>query len=242
MTRLPGWIVVLAFVVPVIGCRQPAVPTHGDARDAGSGVEVQRTDGAPCSAEPREPFDVTLETPMSDTSLEFAGILEAIEPADPDGRVSYRITAAGASHRLMVRGATLPLHTGGAYEARIERVGGSPPASGLLIRDATGLVFAGASEQRIGAHVLTGGVPGFTLQLETTNCPSRAQGDCFRSAVNRALAVAHGDARATLYHGDVARFGDFEVRCLIAQDVDYGGRCPDFAFHAVSFTVARATP
>ena len=35
----------------------------------------------------------------------------------------------------------------------------------LVIEDRTGLVFAGASDQAIGAHVLRSGIPGFTLEL-----------------------------------------------------------------------------
>lgn len=227
---------IAAIVVLAAGCRQPAVPDADPVTRDGEGRG--RTADA-CTAEPLVAFDASLDVPMSETTLEFEGVLESSDPADEFGRVSYRFTSSGGPRRLVVRGATLPLRDGASYAVRVERVGGSPPASGLLVRDANGLVFAAASDQTIGGLVLAGGVPGFALRLENSTCASRGAGECFRAAVNRPLRVQHGDASATLHHGDVARLGAFDVRCLIAQQVEYGG-CPDFALHAVSFTIARA--
>lgn len=233
-----GWIAVIA-VLAIPACRQPAVPDPDAASRDGKTTE-QSAD--PCVAEPLAAFDASLDIPMSESAVEFEGVLEAVDPVDEFGRVSYRFTSAAGPRRVMVRGGTLPLRAGASYQVRVERVGGSPPASGLLIQDGGGLVFAAASDQTIGGHVLGGGVPGFALRLEDAGCASRGAGECFRAAVNRVLRVQHGDASATLHHGDGARLGAFDVRCRVAQQVDYGGGCPDFALHAVSFTIARAGP
>ncbi len=106
-------------------------------------------------------------------------------------------------------------------------------------RDGETLVFAGASDQGIGSHVLAGGIPGFDFELLAPTCASRAEGNCFDAVFNRPLRVSHGGEHVELFQGGSAQLAGYEVQCRIAQQVTYSGRCADFAVHAVSYTIAR---
>jgi hypothetical protein len=226
-------VVALALALPILaGCIQAVPPT----------AERATASGDPCSAEPLEPFDAALEEASDATSIAFSGRVVDISVPDSFGRTHYRIVGPDGVERRVVCSipdASLPVAVGASYDFRIERIGGSPSASALVIRDGSGLLFAGASDQSIGGHVLVGGVPDFALDLQTTGCTSRASGECYSGIENRTLRVAHDGQTTTLAQREEVRMGTFDVRCLIAQHVDYDGRCPDFALHSVSYTIAR---
>src|SRR5258706_4496208 len=227
--------VMTAIVAFTVGCNEPASPRQ-QAQPRSSAAE-------PCSAEPLAPFDCAPEGALSETSQRFSGTLTAIEAPDDMGRRFFVVRdPAGAVHRLALQPADLelPLAVGHVYDFEVDRVGGMPPASGLIVRDGDGVVFAGASDQGIGGHVLTGGVPGIGLELLAPTCPSRAAGECFESVFNRALKVTRGGESVELHQGESAQLGGYEVHCRIAQQVKYSARCADFAVHAVSYTIARA--
>jgi hypothetical protein len=213
------------------GCNEPASPR----RLGTSAVD-------PCLAEPLAPFDCALEGGMSGISIRFSGRVTGIEPADEFGRVHVVVReASGTDRRLTIQAPVqaLPVANGGTYDFEIDRVGGMPTATGLIVRDDAGLVFAAASDQGIGDHVLAKGVPGITLALAASDCPSRPHDACVESVVNRTLRVSTAGKDAALHNGESATLGGYAVRCLIAQQVKYSNRCSDFALFEVSYTIAR---
>ncbi|MBI3539533.1 MAG: hypothetical protein HY076_04615 [Candidatus Eisenbacteria bacterium] len=222
------WIALLSAA----GCHDAAAPQQ-DARRGAATAD-------PCAVEPLEAFDASIDGGGGIPAASFAGRVAEISPTDGFGRTTYRIVeSGGAEHHLVLRDeGPSPVRVNGSYDFHIERVAGTPGASALLVRDGQGLVFAGASDDGIGAHVLAAGVEGFTLRLDPVSCASRGSGDCYRAAINRALAVGHNGAAASLYPRDEADLGAYHVRCLIAQQIEYAG-CPDFALHGVSFTITR---
>lgn len=225
-------LVMLVLAVP--GCNEPASP-RGQIQAKSSAAE-------PCAAEPLAPFDCAQEGALSQTSIHFSAQVVSIAAPDELGRWFYFLReASGMEHRLVVQAPDpgLPVVTGQTYDFEVERVGGMPAASALLVRDPNGLLFAGASDQGVGDHVLRGGVPEVALQLLPSRCASRAQGDCFDAAFNRALEVSRGGEHVELFQGDRVSLGGYEVHCLIAQQVSYNARCRDFALVGASYTIAR---
>ena len=231
----------LALAIPLsvavfaaAGCNEPASPRGAVARKTAA--------TEPCAAEPLAPFDCAQDGGSDAGSVHFSGVVSATEAADEFGRQHFSVReASGLVHRLVFQaaGQPLPVEEGQAYDFELDRVGGMPPVSGLIVKDGHGLVFAGASDQGIGDHVLKAGVPGIEVELLPSTCASRARGDCFEAVFNRALQVSGAGENARLYQGESARLGGYEVRCLIAQQVQYSARCADFGLHAVSYTITR---
>jgi hypothetical protein len=227
-------ILLVMTVAWVTGCNEPASPRAGAALRA---VAAQ-----PCTAEPLAPFDCAQEGGQAVGTLHFSGVVTGTEGTDEFGRLHFEVKEpSGAVHRLAFQaaGQPVPVEVGSSYEFELDRVGGMPTASGLIVRDQQGLVFAGASDQDIGSHVLEAGVPGFGLELLASSCPSRGEGDCFDAVFNRPLQVSFGGGTVTLHQGESAQLGGYEVRCLIAQQVKYRASCADFALYAVSYTIGR---
>jgi hypothetical protein len=196
-----------------------------------------------CEAEPRGHLVAFLEQDAPPLSARFAGTVASFTPGPAPDTYRYVIRdAAGAERRLAYRapGGPLPVKEGGAYEFQVDYVGGAPAASGLLVRDARGLVFAGATDQRLGDHVLKEGVPDFALELRPAACPSRPAGTCHESITNRPLRVTHGGRPADLLQGQSVRQGAYRVTCLTAQSVVYRSGCADAGLPAVSYLIARA--
>ena len=224
----------LALALLGSGCNEPAAPTTHHSGNSASDA---------CTVEPLAPFDAA-EMGVYDPAARIAGTLEEVQAPDEFGRTVLRVTdASGAERRIAVTlaGGSVPVAPGAKVTITLERVGGMPAASALVIEDRTGLVFAGASDQAIGAHVLQSGIPGFTLELLDTGCASRTHDPCLASVSNLGLRVTRGAESVTLHHRDSATLGGFEVRCLVAQHATYTGQCPDFALQGVSFTIARAS-
>jgi hypothetical protein len=174
--------------------------------------------------------------------VRFTGTVSSVVPGPAPDTYRYVIReAAGAERRLAYRapGGPLPVKEGDAYDFQVDYVGGAPAASGLLIRDRRGLVFAGATDQRLGDHVLKEGVPDFALELRPPACPSRPAGTCYESVTSRPLRLTHGGRPADLLQGQSARLGPFRVTCLTAQSVVYRSGCADAGLPAVSYLIAR---
>src|SRR5262249_29454383 len=102
-----------------------------------------------------------------------------------------------------------------------------------------GLLFAGASDQRLGDHVLKDGVPDFALELRPPDCPARPAGACYESITNRPLRVSHGGRPADLLPRQSGRVGPYRVTCLVAQAVVYRSGCADAGLPAVSYLIVR---
>jgi hypothetical protein len=223
----------LAFALCGASCNEPAAPTTHHSGNSPSDA---------CSVEPLMPFDAS-EMGVYAPTTSIAGTMQELAQPDEFGRtVMTVLDGSGARRRLALtlpEGSSVPVAPGSRVTIHLERVGGSPPAAALVIEDDAGLLFAGASDQAIGAHVLQGGITGFTFELLDQGCASRAHDSCIASVTNLALKATRGADSATLHHRDTATLGGFEVRCLVAQHATYTGQCPDMALQGVSFTIAR---
>jgi hypothetical protein len=149
--------------------------------------------------------------------------------------------ATGARHRLAFDDPTgpLPLLPGERYDVSVDYVMGRPSPCGIVVTDAQGLVLAAASDRDIGAAVLADGVPGFTLRLVPTGCPSRPVSKCFTSRVNAVLEVTRSGRTIRLRQGERGRLGNYQVACHIAEHVTYARGCADAGVFQVSYTIRR---
>jgi hypothetical protein len=196
-----------------------------------------------CLAEPLGAVVAFLEEPAPPLSARFTGTFVASRAdAEPDAYRYVIRDTTGKDRRLTYRapGGPLPLQEGASYEFQVDYVGGAPPASGLLIRDGAGLLFAGASDQRLGMHALKEGLPLFTLALLPPTCSGRRTDTCFDAIINVPLRIRSADLTAELHNGESARLGPFRVTCLTAQAVTYSGRCADAGLPAISYIILRA--
>jgi hypothetical protein len=195
-----------------------------------------------CRREPAGAILAFLDIQGEQASVRFEGrLLEVLSPTDLGIR-RYRFR--DASGKLIVLSyrsplGPLPLREGSEYGLQVDYVGGSPEGSALAIHDAEGLLFAGGSGQRIGAHVLTQGLPGFALELLPTECESRRSERCYEAIYNLQLRVAHQGATAVLHQGDSTQLGRYQVSCLTAQHVVYSKLCADAGLHAFSYAIQR---
>jgi hypothetical protein len=210
-----------------------------------SGATSTTTDGAllePCARAPLQGVLVFLNAAPESVSSHFAAtVAEVSGPGDLGLRQFVLRDGAVPLGRLSVRAGNdaPPMRSGSSYRFQVDQSGEVPKTGGLLVWDDAGFLFAAASDLGIGAGVLREGIPGFELELAPAACASRPTGDCFDSIINLELRVRHAGAAATLYHGDVARLGRYEVRCLIAQKAVSNARCADAAPHGVSYTITR---
>ena len=194
-----------------------------------------------CRSEPLGAMVAFLEEPSPPLSARFTGALVSRTDLEPDVYRYLIRDGSGGERRLMYRapGGALPLKEGASYEFQVDYVGGSPAASGLLIRDAAGLLFAGASDQRLGAHVLKEGVAPFAFALLPADCSSRGSDTCLDAITNVPLQVRTSSESVELHNGDSATLGSYRVTCLTAQVVGYSGRCADAGLPAVSYIIVR---
>jgi hypothetical protein len=199
-----------------------------------------------CDREPVGNFQAFLDSPQDlrpVRSSSFAGVLISVGPEDDLGFTRLRIRGDDGTDRLIayrLPGGALPLRMNRRYRFRLDYAAGFPDASGLLVSDAEGLVFAAARDQRPGSRVLRDGVPGFGLELIEAECPSRQRDRCYESIRNARLRVSHGKHVAELFHGDSATLGAYRVVALTAQDVEYRPQCVDAGLVAVSYAIFRA--
>jgi len=234
--RLSAGLATLAFLL-VPGCNDPAAP--------GAHAIHTTTPQESCEAAPLEAFDAYDAGALGSTGARFDARVSAIGDPDAFGQTAIVLrNADGTEHRLVLRlgGDAAPIQPGAEYTFDLQHIGGSPPASALVVRDAEGLVFAGATDQTLGAHVLAQGIPGFALALLDPTCASRPHDDCVEALFNLPLQVTTGGASATLYNGQSAELGGYTVRCRVAQSARYSGRCPDYGLPGVSYTIARNPP
>ncbi len=182
-------------------------------------------------------------------AMHFAGTVRVLSvgAVGEDGmqRAVVRDTAAAGLDTLVYGApaaagvAPLPLSEGELVGLVVDYVGGFPSASGILITDGSGVRLAGASEQRPGMTVLTGGIPGWTVEMLPATCDSRLQNDCYDSVTNAPLRLASGGDSVTLYQGESADLGVWRARCLTSQVVSYNSRCTDAGLVGVSYVIAR---
>jgi hypothetical protein len=136
----------------------------------------------------------------------------------------------------------VPLRIGDLVTVTLDHVGGWPTVQGILITDGIGVLFAAASDDRPGGHVLKDGLPGFTLELLPPTCDSRPHNDCYDSIRNAPFRVTHGSDSVTVYHGESADIDPWVVHCFTAQAVEYNSNCADAGLIGLSYAVARRVP
>jgi hypothetical protein len=200
-----------------------------------------------CRAAPRATFRAFLEEggePMPPVVSErFSAAVVADLPEDEFGMRRLVLRGADGRERRLAYafpGGALPVRAGEAHEFQIDVVAGSPAASGVVISDTEGLLFAAASDQRPGLHVLAGGIPGFELELLPATCPERGREQCISSARNAPLRVARAGRSVTLLHGESAALDGYRVDVLAAQEIRYDPRCADAGVVALSYAITRS--
>lgn len=117
---------------------------------------------------------------------------------------------------------------GGTYRFVVDYRGGWPDASSILVFEGDRLIFAGVTDRETD-------IPGLTISTGEATCPSRGRTKCHESLVNVPVIVGG----TSLYHGESATVGEFEVRVLTSQKVKYTSRCADAGVAGLSFTVTR---
>lgn len=212
------------------GCEADVVPTN---------IVLS---GQRCQALPLEPVHVMLAgktEPVSSTR--FAGKVLSLSGPDKLGNVRITIQSSNGTDRVLVcriAGALLRLEQKKTYEFQVDYAAGTPTLSGLLIHEGGNLLFAAASNQRPGYHVLKEDF-GFKVELLSTACPSRQQDRCYEAIRNGVLRVTRGDTSVDLVNGESAPLAGFRVHCLTAQHVAYRKGCADAALVALSYAIVR---
>lgn len=117
---------------------------------------------------------------------------------------------------------------GGTYRFVVDYRGGWPDASSILVFEGDQLIFAGVTDRETD-------IPGLTISVGDASCSSRGRTKCHESLVNVPVLVGG----KSIYHGESATVGEFEVRVFTSQKVKYSSRCADAGVPALSFTVAR---
>jgi hypothetical protein len=205
-------------------------------------LDTDGKDARDCRAEPLGQMTAFLEEDAAPFTVRLTGTVVATSAGPAKDAYRYVIRdVGGAERRLAYRapGGPLPVKEGSAYDFQVDYVGGAPAASGLLIRDRTGLVFAGATDTRLGSHVLKEGLSDLALALVASGCSSRQATECYESITNQVLRVTLSGRTADLSNGQSAHLGPYRITCLTAQAVSYRARCADAGLPAVSYLVSR---
>lgn len=222
------------MAILLLGCGAPLIEPDG----AAAAVRANR-----CEAQPAKTFRAFIEGAQSPTETDATVIGHVV--LDSPARHRYLLRdASGAESRLTVMGdQPVPgIEEGKSYSFRVDYVGGSPTASGIIVRDQDGILFAALTDGRIGSHVLKEGIPDFEVAMKPPECAGRAHGSCLESAVNLPVEIRSGASAAILYHGESAILGRYTVSVLTAQKVKYSRHCKDAGVSGISFTIARSEP
>jgi catechol 2,3-dioxygenase-like lactoylglutathione lyase family enzyme len=211
-----------------------------------SAARCRAEQGGGCRAAPRGAFRAFLEEtgelapPV--VSVRFRAAVAAVRPEDDLGlrRLVLR-EADGHERRLAfaLPSGALPVREGETYEFQVDVVAGAPGASGVVISDGEGLLFAAASDQRPGLRVLQAGLPGCEIELLPARCPERGREPCIASARNAPLRAARAGRAVTLLHGERAELDGYRVDVLAAQELRYDPACADAGTVALSYAITR---
>ncbi len=231
ISRLPRAAFGAAALFLVVGA-----PTCGDS------------DGA-CTAEPVGAITAYTLDPTPVAHIDTEGPVISLSALDENGlqEMVIRDATTGGLDTLRYgiwghpdRVVALPVSPGRSYRVTLDHVGGFPEASGLLIQDDRGVLFAAASDRGPGELALTGGIPGFGLTLESSDCASRATDECFTYLRNMRLRVTRTEASAALFHGEETILAGYRILCLTAQEAGYTSTCADAGVIHLSYVIVRA--
>lgn len=202
------------------------------------------SDEGACAREPAGAIEVSLDTTQPTYSESFAGTIESVghdERLDAL-RIVVRRDDRGGSRTLFFRGPedSNQFPVGAHFRFQVDHMAGFPTLSAILLSDDRGLAFAAVSDQEPGQNVLRGGIPGFRIEFLPATCNARTGGECYDSLTNLALEITHGEATVTLMHGQSIELGDYRVRCLRSQLVEYSDHCADAGVIALSYVIVRS--
>ncbi len=198
--------------------------------------------GSKCDSEPRGRITAFVRGETSSSVVFTAAVERQIPRTDGPAHRYVLREASGVTRELSVI-ATEPvpgLEVGKEYRFRVDYKPGWPGASGLLVSDNAGLLYAALTDQEVGRDVLTEGVPGFSIALRAAECrSSRPHNSCFDSMINLPVEVRSSGDAVVLYHGESKQLGDYVVSVLTAQDVIYNKSCKDAGVPRISLTIHR---
>lgn len=192
--------------------------------------------GAGCSREPVGRVNAFFAG--GEASRDVVATVASITPLPDIGGFRYEMSD-GARLQWLAREPIPGVVAGSRYRFVVDYAGGFPDASGLLVFEDDRLLFAALTDQQPFQHVLRDGIPGFATAIEDAGCPSRGSTRCHESLINQRVSFTHGGEKASLFHGDRATMGEFEVEVLTAQKVRYAPRCADAGLPGVAFTIRR---
>jgi len=187
---------------------------------------------------------VFLEQSRESRSVNLLCTIVESEAPDDMGLRHYLIEDVSGARQQLTYGAPTdppPLEQGRTYELQVDYIPGMPSPNGILVRDDMGLLFAAASDYGPGDRVLQQGVPGFRINLVSSDCPNRSRHKCYESIVNIRLSVEFAGETAVLFQGQSARLGPYRVVCFLAQDVAYSDACADAGLFRVAYTITRVS-
>jgi len=204
---------------------------------------LEQKAGPDCTAEPKGNVVVFLDVAREPMIGHFKGkvVVDSL-PNSTSGLQYFGIRdSLGTRYRLGYdgKGEPLPIQVGRQYELEVDHLGRFPAVMGILVSDAKGLLFAAASDLKVGGQVLTSGVPGFDLELLPATCPSRPHGICYDAIYNLPLRVTHRGKSATLVHAASVHLGRYRIICLTAQRVVTSRNCADATQFGISYIITR---
>lgn len=192
--------------------------------------------GAGCSREPVGRVNAFFAG--GEAGRDVVATVASITPLPDIGGFRYEMND-GARLTWIARAPIPGVTAGNRYRFVVDYAGGSPDASGVLVFENDQLLFAALTDQQPFQHVLRNGIPDFTIAVEDAGCSSRGSTRCHEALVNRRLSFGHRGETESLFHGEKATLGEFEVEALTAQKVTYSSRCADAGLPGVAFTIRR---
>ena len=118
---------------------------------------------------------------------------------------------------------------------------------GLIIYQDTEFIFAGITDHPDYGWVTIDDSFSQVKAEQTrilTNHYITSSGDddeCWDRITNTEITFSLNGDSVTLHQGQSAVLGDYGINLMIARDVQYTNRCVDFGFHAMSYTISRAS-
>jgi hypothetical protein len=197
---------------------------------------------AGCTVEPFGYVNTFFRTGDHEYPYSLRATLVSIGDAtDGPARTLALADSSGAADTLYLdtAGLEIPLQAGSTYDFEVAYVPGFPSLSGVMVRDARGLVFAGVTDRFPSPCVFGSGISGFAVALVDGDCPDRNHDPCYDAVRNAVLAVSNGGDDVSLKNREAARLGDYEVTCLAAQHTDYNASCVDAGLPSYSFLLVR---
>ena len=192
--------------------------------------------GAGCSREPVGRVNAFFAG--GEASRDVVVTVVSITPLPDLGGFRYEMSD-GVRLTWIAREPIPAVAAGGRYRFRVDYAGGSPDASGLLVFENDQLLFAALTDQKPFQHVLRDGISEFAIAMNDASCGSRGRTRCHEALVNLRLSFEHRGETASLFHGEKATLGEFEIEALTAQKVTYASRCADAGLPGVAFTIRR---